>query len=184
MPDLKNSAEKNLHYIRKVLYRISFAGLSICLRFRTFQGSEYGSGCKHTMVLYIPGFWRHQVYVRVLDIPVFWICQVSEYVMVLNIPGFWIYHSSEHTGVTQASECAVISLDTSWICLVMTEYARMLNTNSTLLGPVSWRSGFVIFANLCIIFVKFSIVEVWEGCDILEILNIPKFGIWVWFWIY
>ena len=75
-------------------------------------------------------------YVRSLNVAGFWICQVSEYTRVLNIPGF-----------TQSSECVWISLDTSWICLIMSQYDRMLNTNSTLLRPASVRSQFPIFEN-------------------------------------
>ena len=75
-------------------------------------------------------------YVRSLNVAGFWICQVSEYTRVLNIPGF-----------RQSSECVWISLDTSWICLIMSQYDRMLNTNSTLLRPASVRSQFPIFEN-------------------------------------
>ena len=70
---------------------------------------------------------------------------------ILNIPGFWIWlwfwicQGSEYTGVTQSSECLWISLDNFWIWLIMSEYARMLNTYSTLLEPVSLRSEFAIF---------------------------------------
>ena len=80
----------------------------------------------------------------VLNIPGFWIYQGSEYAWVLNMPRFWIYHGSQYTGVTQASECAWISLDNSWICLIMSEYARIFNTNSTLLRLVSLRFQFSI----------------------------------------
>ena len=111
-------------------------------------------------VLNIPGFWISQgseytrvwiyqgsEYARVLNIIGFWIFQGSEYARVLNRPGFWIYQGFEYTGVTQTSDCAWISLDKSWICLIMSEYARMLNTNLTLLLPVSLTLEFTIFEN-------------------------------------
>ena len=111
-------------------------------------------------VLNIPGFWISQgseytrvwiyqgsEYARVLNIIGFWIFQGSEYARVLNRPGFWIYQGFEYTGVTQTSDCAWISLDKSWICLIMSEYARMFNTNLTLLLPVSLTLQFVIFEN-------------------------------------
>ena len=97
-------------------------------------------------------------YVRSLNVAGFWICQVSEYTRVLNIPGF-----------TQSSECVWISLDTSWICLIMSQYDRMLNTNSTLLRPASVRSQFPIFENsakkICTIFAKRSVADVWQDCE-------------------
>ena len=74
-----------------------------------------------------------------------WYGSDSEYARVLNIPGFWICKGSEYTKITQASECVWISLDNSWICLIMFEYARMLNTNSTLFQPVLLRLQFAIF---------------------------------------
>ena len=96
-----------------------------------------------------------------------WIVNMLE---VLSMPGFWTYQGSEYTGVTQTSECALISLHHSWICLFMSDYARMLNTNSILLWPVSLISELAIFEKkvqkrICIIFVKFSIADVWEGCE-------------------
>ena len=100
--------------------------------------------------------------------PGYWIYQGSEYAKFLNMSGFWIYHGSEYTGITQACECGIISLDTSWICLVMTEYARMLNTNSTLLQRVSWRSEFAIFkkcAKKNLHYFHKTCYYVWEGCE-------------------
>ena len=81
----------------------------------------------------------------VLNTPRFYIYQSTEYTRVLNMPGFWICQATEYTWVTQASECAWISLVNSWICLIMSEYATMFNTNSTFLQPVSLRSQFAIF---------------------------------------
>ena len=96
---LKNSAKKN--YFRKALYRISLAGLSICSRSWIYQGPQYGSGCKHTMVLYIQGFWRHlgSEYARILNMPGYWIYQGSEYVKFQNMSWFWIYQGSEYVRI-------------------------------------------------------------------------------------
>ena len=153
------------------------AGLSICLRSWIYQGSQYGSGSKYARVLYILGFW---------------ICQATGYTRVLNMPRFWICQGSEYTRVTQACECGIISLDTSWICLAMTEYARMLNTNSTLLQRVSWRSEFALFkkcAKKNLHYFYKTIYYVWEGCkytcnpEYTSILNMDLFlnmkGSWI-----
>ena len=89
------------------------------------QGSEY------TRNLNTPGFWMYQgsEYNRVLNIPRFWIYQGSKYVRVLSMRSFLMYQGSAYTGVIQTFECSLISLDNSWICLIMSEYTRMLNTN-------------------------------------------------------
>ena len=41
---------------------------------------------------------------------------------VLNIPGFWIYQVSEYAGFTQDSEYAWIIPEYAWKCLIMLEY--------------------------------------------------------------
>ena len=119
------------------------------------QGSEYDR------VLNMPGFWIWQgfEYTKVLNMSGFWIYQYSEYSKVLNIPQLWIFQGSEY--LFQGSEYAMV-LNLSgfwiyrdykgfWLCLhcswVIPEYARVLNTNSTLLQPVSLRSQFAIFEN-------------------------------------
>ena len=61
--------------------------------------------------------------------------------MFPNIPG------SEYTRITQPSECVWMSMDNSLICLIMSEYGRIMNTNLTLLRLVSLRSQFAIFEN-------------------------------------
>ena len=147
------------------------------------HGSEYAGN------LNTPGFWMYQgsEYNRVLNIPRFWIYQGSKYIRDLNIPGFWICKDSEYSKITQDSECIwIISLDNSWICLIMSEYTRMLSTNSTLFRPVSLRLQFAIFKKqfkrefalfslnaLSHMFGRFS--------NMLEILNISGFWIWLWF---
>ena len=123
--------------------------------FSLYHGSEYAR------VLNMTGLWIYQgsKYVRVVNMPGFWIYQYSEYSRVLNIPQFWIFQGSEY--LFQGSEYAmVLNLSGCWIyrgytgfwlCLhcswVIPEYARVLNTNSTLLQPVSLRSQFAIFEN-------------------------------------
>ena len=78
--------------------------------------------------------------------PWFCIYQGSEYVRILNIPVLWrfegceipqlqIDEGSEYTGFIRAPECTWISLDSSWICLFMSDYARMLKI-SLMLSPV------------------------------------------------
>ena len=67
-------------------------------------------------------------------------------IMYVKYWGFWIYPGPENIGVTQA-ECVWISLNNSWICLIISEYVEMSNTNLTLLPPVSLRSQFSIFEN-------------------------------------
>ena len=134
------------------------------------------------LLLNMPGFCIYQgsEYARILIIPVLWIFEGCE------IPQFQIYKGSEYTGVTLAAECTWISLDTSWICLIMCDYARMLNTSLILSWVVSLRSQFVIFENstkinlhwfhkmpylkkvqrrICIGFVKLSIADVWQSHD-------------------
>ena len=51
----------------------------------------------------------------------------------------------EYTWFTQASECAGMSEDSSRIDLIMSENARMLNTNLILFRVVPLRSQFAIF---------------------------------------
>ena len=67
-------------------------------------------------------------------------------IMYVKYWGFWIYPGPENIGVTQA-DCVWISLNNSWICLIISEYVEMSNTNLTLLPPVSLRSQFSIFEN-------------------------------------
>ena len=91
----------------------------------------------------MPGFCIYQdsKYARILNIPVLWIfegCQILQ---------FQICQGSEYTTFTLASECTWISLDKSWICLIMSHYARMLKTSLILSRVVSLRSQFVIFEN-------------------------------------
>ena len=104
---------------------------------------------------------------------------------------FWIYQGSKYgsgteyvsTGVIEASECA-------W----------MLNTNSTLLRPVSLRSQFTIFENkakknlhyfrqtlyrgflrkmwICLRFWIYQGSEYGSGFQYARVLHIPGFGIW------
>ena len=73
--------------------------------------------------------------------------QCSEYLRVVNILSFQICEGSHYTGFTLASVCTWISLDSSWICLIMCDYPRMLNTSLILSRMVSLRSQFVIFEN-------------------------------------
>ena len=108
LPYLKKCAKKNLHYFRKTLCRRCLRELWIYLRSWIYQRSEYGSGSE---------------YGRVLKIREFWIYQGFKYVRVLNMPGFWIYQCSEYTKVAQVSKCAWISLNNSWKCLIISEYA-------------------------------------------------------------
>ena len=147
----------NLHYIRKAFYRISFAGLSICLRFWIFQGSEYGSDYKHAMVLYIPEFWRHQGYIRILNIPSFCICHGSEYTRVLNIPRFWIYRG--YTGFWMSCNIPGYFLNMpGYDCI-----CDLIGTGLLKVGIChAWK---IVQRRICIIFVKLSIVDVWEGCE-------------------
>ena len=96
---------------------------------------------------------------------------------VLNMPGFWIWQGSEVTKVTQASECVWISLDNLWISLIMSEYVRMLNTNSTLFQPVSLRSQFLPYLkNSVKKYLHFYVFD--RVVNMLEILDIP--GSWIW----
>ena len=60
--------------------------------------------------------WKCSEYTRVLNTPKLWICQC------LNIPGFRIYQGSKYVRVTHGSEYAWISLNNSWIYLIMPEY--------------------------------------------------------------
>ena len=130
-----------MHYFRKTLYRTCLAGLWICLK------SDYIRVLNMALVLKIPGncFYQDFEYASVLYIPWFWIFQVSEEAKFLNKSEFWTCQGSEYTRVTQASEYVWIFLGNSWICMIISEYATMLNTNSTLLQPVSLRSQFSIF---------------------------------------
>ena len=73
-------------------------------------------------------------------------------IMYVKYWGFWIYPGPENIGVTQA-DCVWISLNNSWICLK------------------------IVPERICIVFVKRSIADVWRGCNILKVLNIP--GIWI-----
>ena len=112
-------------------------------RFWIYQGSE------NTKILNIPRLWICQgsEYTRIPNISGFWIYQGSEYARVLNMLGLWLYRRFEYAGITQLSQCVWISLDSSCICLIIIKYARMLNTNSTLLWLVSRRLLFPIFEN-------------------------------------
>ena len=91
--------------------------------------SLFGYACKYAKVLYTLGFW---------------IYQVSEYGRVLNMPGFWICQGFEYTGLTQATEPAWMSKHGSWLDLIMSENARIFNTNLILISVVSLRSKFDI----------------------------------------
>ena len=88
-----------VNYFRKMLHCWCLTGFWICLRFCTWQGSEYDG------VLNISGLWIYQgwEYVRVL------ICHGSEYARVQNIPGSW---------KCQGSDCTrVLNVPGFWICL-------------------------------------------------------------------
>ena len=106
----------------------------------------------------MPGFCIYQgsEYTRILTIPVLWIFEGCE------IPQFQIYKGSEYTWVALATECTWISLYTSRICLIMCDYARMLNTNLILSRVVSLKSRFVIFESICIDSIKCSIADFWQ----------------------
>ena len=164
------------------------------------QGSEYSRN------LNTPGFWMYQgsEYNRVLNIPRFWIYQGSKYVRVLSMRSFLMYQGSVYTGVIQTFECFLISLDNSWICLIMSKYARMLNTNWLYCDRSRWGRN---LANLkkrakknLHYFHKALFVDVWEGCEYTcgpkytrvlngalvlyaKVLDILGSWIWVWFWI-
>ena len=77
-----------VNYFRKMLHYWCVTGFWICLRFCTWQGSEY-------IRLWIYQGWE---YVRVL------ICQGSEYARVLNMLGFRIYQGPESARVQIAPE--------------------------------------------------------------------------------
>ena len=104
------------------------------------------------------------------------------YVRVLNIPGFWIYWG--HIGFW-------ISLDSFWICLTMSEYVRLLNSSLTFLRQV-WRSSqFAMFENSakknfhyfcktlyhrCLKGLWISLSSsIYQGFKYLKVLNIPEF---------
>ena len=185
--------------------------------FRKDQVSEY------TRAVSMPGFWIYHCseYARVVIMPGFWIYlgfeyarvlnmwdaeftwilnisefliyQGTEYARVLNIPGVWIYQGSEYAGVIQAFECAWISLDNSWTCLIVSEYPRMLNSNLSYCDRSCEDCNLpylkIVQKNICIILVKCSIEDVWQGCEhawdpeyrvlnMALVLNIPGFCIY------
>ena len=78
-----------VNYFRKMLHCWCLTGFWICLRFCTWQGSEY------IRALNIPGLGICQG----SNMPRFWICQGSEYARVLNMLGFRIYQGPESARV-------------------------------------------------------------------------------------
>ena len=95
------------------------------------------------LLVNMAGFCVYQSfeYGRILNIPVLWIFEGCE------IPQFQMCKSSEYTWFTLPSKCSWISPGSSLICLIMCNYARMLNTSLILSRMVSLRSQFVIFEN-------------------------------------
>ena len=85
-------------YFCRTFHHKSLRGFWTCLGFSTWQGSE--------------NTWFFQ-YPRVLNIPVFWICQGYKYKRILNMP-------------------LILNLPEFWICLWFSicqgsEYTRILN---------------------------------------------------------
>ena len=69
---------------------------------------------------------------RVLNMPGFWVCQVSEYTRVLNMPRFSIYHDSEYAFCSVYARVLnmpglqrVLKMPMLCFCLNMFEYARI-----------------------------------------------------------
>ena len=69
---------------------------------------------------------------RVLNMPGFWVCQVSEYTRVLNMPRFSIYHDSEYAFCSVYARVLnmpglqrVLKMPMLCLCLNMFEYARI-----------------------------------------------------------
>ena len=69
---------------------------------------------------------------RVLNMPGFWVCQVSEYTRVLNMPRFSIYHDSEYAFCSVYARVLnmpglqrVLKMPMLCFCSNMFEYARI-----------------------------------------------------------
>ena len=77
-------------------------------------------------------------YTRDLNMPGFWIWQAFEYTRVFYFLGFWIYQ-----GYISFWMCLNI-LGNCWMCLIMSKYAAIMNTNFALLRSAS---QFTIFGN-------------------------------------
>ena len=148
------------------------------------------------MVLNMPRFWIYHgsENTKILNIPRFCICNCSEFTRVRNMLGFWICLGSDYTGVLNIPLLhsflnVWISMYSSCICLIISKYVRMLNTNSTLLWLVYLRLLFPYLKIVqkkkkkCIIFIKSSVLYVWQGCkyswglEYTRVFKMPEFWI-------